>query len=50
MLFWRTVTDSTLVYLIAEQDVLREQGGILGQKVKQAGWNRRAGWNFVTKS
>ena len=30
---------STLEYLIAEQDGLREQDGILSIKVKRAGWN-----------
>ena len=40
----------TLEYLFAEQDGIREQDGILSQKVKQVGWNKRAGWNFVAKS
>ena len=39
----------TLAYLIAEQEVLREQGGILFQKVKQAGWNKRAGLKIIRK-
>ena len=30
---------NTLEYLIAEQDGIREQDGILSQEVKEAGWN-----------
>ena len=41
---------STLVYLIAEQDGIREQDGILSQIVKRAGWNKRAGGDYATKS
>ena len=39
----------TLVYLIAEQDILREQDGIMLEKVKQAGPNKGAGWNILKK-
>ena len=38
---------STLVYLIAEQDILREQDGNLLEKVKRAGPNKGAGWNIL---
>ena len=37
----------TLVYLIAEQDILREQDGNLLEKVKRAGPNKGAGWNIL---
>ena len=40
----------TLEYLIAEQDGIREQDGTFSLKVKQAGWNKRAGWIFLTKT
>ena len=36
----------TLVYLIAEQDILREQDGIMLEKVKRAGPDKGAGWNI----
>lgn len=36
-------------YLIAEQDVLREQDGILPWKDKWAEWIKRAGWTFAIK-
>ena len=35
---------------LSEQDGIREQGGIFQKKVKQAGWNKRAGWNFTTEN
>ena len=38
----------TLVYLIAEQEVISEQGGILCPKIKQAGSICRAGWKFTS--
>ena len=38
---------ATLVYLIAEQDILREQDGNLLEKVKRAGPNKGAGWNIL---
>ena len=38
---------TTLVYLIAEQDILREQDGNLLEKVKRAGPNKGAGWNIL---
>ena len=37
----------TLVYLIAEQAVISEQGGILQKIVKRAGHNKGAGWNIL---
>ena len=37
----------TLVYLIAEQDVLREQDGIMLEKIKLAGSNKGAEWNIL---
>ena len=40
---------STLKYLIAEQDGLREQAGIFPKKVKQAGYVKRAEWNYFRK-
>ena len=40
---------STLVYLIAEQDILREQDGIILEKIKRAGPNKGAGWNILQK-
>ena len=40
----------TLEYLFAEHDGIREQDGILSQKVKWAGWNKRPGWNFTTEN
>ena len=39
----------TLVYLIAEQDILREQDGNFLEKVKGAGPNKQAGWNILKK-
>ena len=39
----------TLKYLITKQGILREQAGILSQKVKQAGRIKRAGWNYFGK-
>ena len=40
---------STLVYLIAKQDILREQDGNLQEKVKRAGPNKGAEWNILKK-
>ena len=40
---------STLVCLIAEQGLLREQDGIFLEKVKRAGPNKRAGWIILKK-
>ena len=37
----------TLVYLIAEQAVISDQGGILQKIVKRAGHNKGAGWNIL---
>ena len=39
----------TLVYLIAEQAVISEQGGFFQEIVKQAGHNKRAGWSISKK-
>ena len=44
-----TVQTHTLVYLIAEQEVISKQGGILNKKVKRAGLIYRAGWKFISK-
>ena len=38
-----------LMYLIAEQEVISKQGGILNKKIKQAGLIYRAGWKFTLK-
>ena len=38
--FFVFISRAVLGYLMAEQD------GILLQKVKRAGWNKRAGWKF----
>ena len=43
------ITKGTLVYLIAEQEVISEQGGISCTKVKRAGSICRAGWKFTLK-
>ena len=40
---------NTLVYLIAEEEVISEQGRILFPKIKRAGSICRAGWKFFTK-
>ena len=41
------LTLCTLVYLIAEQAVISEQGGLLQKIVKRAGHNKGAGWNIL---
>ena len=38
---------STLKYLIAKQEVISEQGGILQKIVKQEGQNKGEGWNIL---
>ena len=35
---------------LSEQDGIREQGGIFSEKVKQAGWIKRAGWHFTIEN
>jgi len=45
----KTTYNYTLVYLIAEQNGIREQDGILSQIIKRAGWNKKAGWKYATK-
>ena len=37
------------MYLIAEQEVISEQGRILFPKIKRAGSICRAGWKFTLK-
>jgi len=41
--------ETTLVYLIAEQDILREQDGNFLQKVMRAESNKGAGWKVSKK-
>ena len=40
---------NTLVCLIAEQGLLREQDGIFLEKIKRAGPIKQAGWNILKK-
>ena len=40
----------TLVYLIAEQAVISEQGEFFQEIVKQAGHNKQAGWSVLKKT